>query len=1121
MADNSELDKMRLAAMMNKSPATGGLKATNTVTPSFSMNTPIEQAYSRWKQSDIPFARQLRGEQVTPNDYAKDLNYQLEAAMKDPTSFLGTIKAVGNLNLVPRIAKETLKGPETQTLQSFMNQVKQTPGVTKEGLKSAAASLQYIKPDTKMTKAEFEAYLKPSKYQKVDLATQSNDIREHFRDTVENEIDDYDVYREMGLSEELRDYASDIMYGGGEMEHLPKDIQKKFKKLGYHDVSSLEDAFMMQKEEMIGNGIEYLAEMEGHDPDAIMTGEPSYKYIGQQRLAPENANEGYFEIGVSHPEQREAYRHYNDPDTPKGLIGHVRGTHLTEPTNIATGSKNWLKAEPGSSIIEEIQSDAQKVADQTGQLHQVHGTLAKAAIQDALEKGSHTVYMPTSRAIGSVRGSPGGEYASIYDDAIIKEALGPLQQVPGVKITPPTETPYSYPWSRDTTTDAYNLLGIPHKQHESAKIFLSAPTGGKERLMNKSQNLLNQLDADQTTLEVLGNMENRPWYMDDAITAAKDKQEKYDAHQDFIKWIDEKFPETPGNNDRFEQGQKFSDAVKAVAAKREAEIAAMKNNPDEMPYHKIEFSPEAIEHILKGPGQTAPGYKRGGAVDMDKIRYALAMRKAEGGEVKDPDTSNKKPTLIEQYKQSDTPLANLLRNDIEGAKQAVATTLQNFAQDPYVGLSTSNIGKVTPSLIAKVRDRLLNEKQGGDQLVRRLERAADEVPNLEKQFDERGLFDLFGRVNAGYSGNRPNLIKVIHPLEFSSKYAAELPTMGRKEILSKTDVGDGLKSTGKDLSNADYVDYLANEVLKNQGGFNRVPSLSLEYRNYGKDSSHIIQPHGTPQLYIGGHEGRHRTAALDRAGFDKTLVEFDPRSDLRNLLINKVKSEPPVYRDRDAEGYRHFFDQDRFLNNFKKLFGESPKIAPEVERDPVFFKDFFKQGGTVHMAGGGQPNNKFSYASGLADLAGLDEEYYNANTIPLQHFDKSTEHNGPADAMRHMLFQAQITKNHSPTLAKIISQGHERLLDWGQPDAEQAMDFHNDALGREIGAKAKSIDEMTQMAKDAIMSGRAKVINRDLPGKYYKLGGNVKNVSTNTGNHGNIALTTAQIRANLLRKKHG
>jgi len=305
----------------------------------------------------------------------------------------------------------------------------------------------------------------------------------------------------------------------------------------------------------------------------------------------------------------------------------------------------------------------------------------------------------------------------------------------------------------------------------------------------------------------------------------------------------------------------------------------------------------------------------------------------------------------DQYMQSDVPAARMMRGEPANYGEALGNALQASSQDPmaFVG-SIENVAPnvLTKGLISKVRDRLLNEKQGGDQLIRRLDRAADEVPNLEDQFNEKALFDLFGRVNAGWEGNRPNLIKVIHPSEFSSKYAAELPTMGRKQIMSKTDVGDGLKLTGEDLSNADYVNYLANDVLKNQGGFDRVPTLNLEYRD---PATHKIQPRGTPQLYVSGHEGRHRTAALDKAGFDKTLVEFDPGYDLRKLLIDKVKSEPPIYRDAytDNEGYRGFYDQDRFLNNFKKLFGESPKIAPEVERDPVFFEDFFAHGGLVYL----------------------------------------------------------------------------------------------------------------------------------------------------------------------------
>jgi len=1096
MADNSDLDKMRLAAMMNKSPATGGLKATNTVTPSFSMNTPIEQAYSRWKQGNSIAARQLRGEQMSAEDIAKDLNYQLEAAMKDPTNFMGTIKAVGNLNLVPRIAKETLRGPETQTLQSFMNQVKQTPGVTKEGAKSALAKLQYITPEAKMTKAEFEKEINPSKYQKVDLATRSDDIREHFRDTVENAMDDYDVYRKMGLSEELRDHAADIMYGGGEMHHLPKDIQKKFKKLGYYDVTSLEDAFMMQKEEMIDDGIAYLMEMEGHDPDAMNIGEPSYKYIGQQRLTPKEVPNKYFELGVSHPEQREAYRHYNDPDTPPGLIGHVRGSHITEPTPLVTGSRNQVWTNPGESVIEEIQSDAQKIADQTGHLHQVHGTLTKAAIQDALEKGSHTVYVPTSRAIGAVRGTPGGEYSSIYDDAIIREALGPLQQVPGVKITPPTETPYSYPWTKDALTDAYNYLGIPHSQHESARIFHSAPTGGKDRLANRSQNLRNLIDADQTTVDVLRNMENPPWYMEDKVKDAADNQARYDAHQNFIKWIDEKYPETPGNNDLFEQGQSFNEAIKAVAQKRQDELWKAKTSETEMPYHKIEFSPEAVEHILKGPGQTAPGYKAGGSVDMDKIRYALAMRKAEGGAIQDPNPPAK-----------GTPLARHYATTI-GAKEEAPLEAPMFSPDDLIGtgvgkaalgLGLGTIKKIAPeSLLA---NKLYPKDAAFENVIKNIQEHTSTADAKSSTLAHNMLYDnsYIDSKNYALSKFTPEQISAIRDL-LVDDLRKKLPTLSDNEVNKLLSWDD--KHMVMDM----------HDVLES---YMHTPGVMTQ-----SEAANVI------------HKLRNKPYEVLSDYIDDAFMPPYGAKDVNpavyEQIVRNIKANQKIVPDKlmnpaskDIQTIRALERQEQATLDYIM----KSVLDPETKQDMIntALKNAKKkaQGGPVHMAGGGQPNNKFSYSSKLADLAGLDEEYRNANTIPLEHYPKSTEHNGPADAMRHMLFQAQLTKNYNPTLAKIISQGHERLLDWGQPDAEQAMDFHNDALGREIGTKAQSIEEMTQMAKDAIASGRAKTINRDLPGKYYKVGGKVKKVSTTPTNHGNIALTTAQMRANLMRKKHG
>lgn len=89
------LDDILSGNVYLQDPSKGGLSATNTVTPSFSMGTPIEQAYSRWKQGNSIAARQLRGEQMTADDIAKDLYYQLEASTKDPMNFLGTTKATG------------------------------------------------------------------------------------------------------------------------------------------------------------------------------------------------------------------------------------------------------------------------------------------------------------------------------------------------------------------------------------------------------------------------------------------------------------------------------------------------------------------------------------------------------------------------------------------------------------------------------------------------------------------------------------------------------------------------------------------------------------------------------------------------------------------------------------------------------------------------------------------------------------------------------------------------------------------------------------------------------------------------------------------------------------------
>lgn len=72
--------------------------------------------------------------------------------------------------------------------------------------------------------------------------------------------------------------------------------------------------------------------------------------------------------------------------------------------------------------------------------------------------------------------------------------------------------------------------------------------------------------------------------------------------------------------------------------------------------------------------------------------------------------------LVEQYKASDTPLANLMRGDKEGAKQAVVNALQQATQDPYSGLNvlgtTKLVGKTAQELAHEVAQKNAVEMLG-------------------------------------------------------------------------------------------------------------------------------------------------------------------------------------------------------------------------------------------------------------------------------------------------------------------------------------------------------------------------------------------------------------------------
>ena len=189
-------------------------------------------------------------------------------------------------------------------------------------------------------------------------------------------------------------------------------------------------------------------------------GDPGgYAYRDYQRLVPDEKwgyekGSGYFEVGVTHPEMTDKYRHYPNAEN---LAGHIRGTF--NPKNLLSGATHYgsnfsspatieemlggsaqraytFRPKPNSMVIEELQSDAAKNLGDTGALHQIHGTLFKSALQHALEGGAETVYLPTAKAIGISRFTNPDDYRSIYDKEVVKYGLNPLRDIPGVEINP-------------------------------------------------------------------------------------------------------------------------------------------------------------------------------------------------------------------------------------------------------------------------------------------------------------------------------------------------------------------------------------------------------------------------------------------------------------------------------------------------------------------------------------------------------------------------------------------------------------------------------------------------------------------------------------------------------------
>ena len=219
------------------------------------------------------------------------------------------------------------------------------------------------------------------------------------------------------------------------------------------------------------------------------------------------------------------------------------------------------------------------------------------------------------------------------------------------------------------------------------------------------------------------------------------------------------------------------------------------------------------------------------------------------------------------------------------------------------------------SELSAVIARLFNTR-GADSArtaVRRLERAADEVPGLNKLYSENALIQAL----------RPEAALVTMPPGDFQDFAKPL-NMNKAGGYSREYIHPMYRDAVPALrphvaSPDDYIDALAK--VPDVGGFDDMPLLTVAG--------------GKEMPFISHAQGRHRMRALDRRGEQSSLILLKPEARLRS-------------------GFRGDTDQD-YIDNFRQYLARSGnEVRPEwnefmdaAPRDPKVLPEPYADGGKV------------------------------------------------------------------------------------------------------------------------------------------------------------------------------
>jgi hypothetical protein len=190
-------------------------------------------------------------------------------------------------------------------------------------------------------------------------------------------------------------------------------------------------------------------------------------------------------------------------------------------------------------------------------------------------------------------------------------------------------------------------------------------------------------------------------------------------------------------------------------------------------------------------------------------------------------------------------------------------------------------------------------------------------------------------------------------------------------------------------------------------------------------------------------------------------------------------------RDQGPRTKRQTEDLRQRMELLRNTLGMPTLSKATLAREGDLMARRFNEGGEAKSLLDDVYKKTRSVKKNIASLAGLTDLTKRAEKEAKAEFGESSASmiGGDTDAMRHLLYQAYLTRKWNPTSANIVSWLYENTPS-GQSASEKEMDLFNDRLGREIGQKAASDEEVLQMAREYVKSKKAKTVDPGDVGQY-------------------------------------